>query len=500
MTTKPNDSKPSERIRQLLDEARDLCPEDTEAVVMSGAIVAYLDEQHAAGQGERESVFSEANKKRAWDSAIESLAAKGVDVDDLLKRGAEAIRLLPVSRVEGAAEAKPYAFKTICPCTLAGPCEPNCTCADPLKSGGCRCCATYGDADQRKGMAEYILELLRAGFEAIKAAADHRAPPRNPSAAFGSDDCATCGGLRRVRKGDRGLWELCPECWAKDGAEHGPVAEPPPPESLPHRAGLPLPVDADEPPIAGEYAVWPELMTELRNLAATHPATEQMLGLVDAFASCGVAIQRCLAERKSKLASVEAELQSQRDADGIWQSQMEKQRDEWESLAKREASALAEAKARAERLEALANRLILSASPETASELGLQEGTAEPPVLLYPNGPDLALQNPPGYVCWKCGARPKPQTVLDPSQPEDAQPVEGVAVGALKVGDRVRVHCSGSVYNGWDGQVTALDTAFPSAPFKCDFAGHGEFTRNFAAENLELLPPATPEPVTGEKP
>lgn len=57
-------------------------------------------------------------------------------------------------------------YGMICPCTLAGPCAPNCTCADPLQSGGCRCCATYGDIEQRRARAKYIFELLRAGFEA----------------------------------------------------------------------------------------------------------------------------------------------------------------------------------------------------------------------------------------------------------------------------------------------------------------------------------------------
>lgn len=55
---------------------------------------------------------------------------------------------------------------TVCPCMLAGPCSDRCTCADPLQSGGCRCCATYGDAGQRQQAAEHIFEQLRAGHAA----------------------------------------------------------------------------------------------------------------------------------------------------------------------------------------------------------------------------------------------------------------------------------------------------------------------------------------------
>jgi hypothetical protein len=31
------------------------------------------------------------------------------------------------------------------------------------------------------------------------------------------------------------------------------------------------------------------------------------------------------------------------------------------------------------------------------------------PSRIYPDGPLTALQKPPGYVCWSCGARPKEQ-------------------------------------------------------------------------------------------
>lgn len=69
----------------------------------------------------------------------------------------------------------------------------------------------------------------------------------------------------------------------------------------------------------------------------------------------------------------------------------------------------------------------------------------QPGQRLYPNGPDIALQNPPGYTCWKCGAKPKPQTVLDPSQPQFVRPVErtraDVAHWALCRHDMLRKDC-----------------------------------------------------------
>ncbi len=52
-------------------------------------------------------------------------------------------------------------YPAVCPCTLVGPCEPHCTCADPLKSGGCRRCASYGSAEQRLGMAQWIADALK---------------------------------------------------------------------------------------------------------------------------------------------------------------------------------------------------------------------------------------------------------------------------------------------------------------------------------------------------
>lgn len=46
-----------------------------------------------------------------------------------------------------------------CPCLLAEPCSPNCTCASPVMSGGCRRCATYGSLQQRQAAAQRLAGL-----------------------------------------------------------------------------------------------------------------------------------------------------------------------------------------------------------------------------------------------------------------------------------------------------------------------------------------------------
>lgn len=49
----------------------------------------------------------------------------------------------------------------ICACKIAKkPCSEYCTCANPIHSGGCACCATYGSFDQQKKAAEYIKSTL----------------------------------------------------------------------------------------------------------------------------------------------------------------------------------------------------------------------------------------------------------------------------------------------------------------------------------------------------
>lgn len=57
-----------------------------------------------------------------------------------------------------------------CPCKLADkPCQPDCTCVNEASSKGCMCCARYGNDEQRKRAANWIVEHLRqATLEAVK--------------------------------------------------------------------------------------------------------------------------------------------------------------------------------------------------------------------------------------------------------------------------------------------------------------------------------------------
>lgn len=54
------------------------------------------------------------------------------------------------------------AGRQTCACTLAEPCRRSCTCAQPLLSGGCDRCATYGSPEQQRGMAALVAARTRA--------------------------------------------------------------------------------------------------------------------------------------------------------------------------------------------------------------------------------------------------------------------------------------------------------------------------------------------------
>lgn len=49
-----------------------------------------------------------------------------------------------------------------CPCTVEGiePCRPQCTCVNPVMSGGCSRCASYGSVEQRQAAARRIIASL----------------------------------------------------------------------------------------------------------------------------------------------------------------------------------------------------------------------------------------------------------------------------------------------------------------------------------------------------
>lgn len=49
----------------------------------------------------------------------------------------------------------------ICPCTLVEPCSPHCTCADPMMSGGCSRCCSYGSKEQQIESAKQLSETDR---------------------------------------------------------------------------------------------------------------------------------------------------------------------------------------------------------------------------------------------------------------------------------------------------------------------------------------------------
>ena len=56
-----------------------------------------------------------------------------------------------------------------CACTLTEPCSYACTCANPVMSGGCRRCATYGNASHRRAMARWIAtQIPRIGKEQLE--------------------------------------------------------------------------------------------------------------------------------------------------------------------------------------------------------------------------------------------------------------------------------------------------------------------------------------------
>ena len=46
-----------------------------------------------------------------------------------------------------------------CPCTLVDPCGKNCSCSNSLLSGGCTRCCSYGSLEQRKAMAQRIVDM-----------------------------------------------------------------------------------------------------------------------------------------------------------------------------------------------------------------------------------------------------------------------------------------------------------------------------------------------------
>lgn len=49
-----------------------------------------------------------------------------------------------------------------CPCTIAEkPCHSQCACRNPMSSHSCDCCASYGNEEQRRMAAEFIVRTMR---------------------------------------------------------------------------------------------------------------------------------------------------------------------------------------------------------------------------------------------------------------------------------------------------------------------------------------------------
>jgi hypothetical protein len=56
------------------------------------------------------------------------------------------------------AAAEKRAERKRCPCEFGNPCDSRCTCANPVMSGGCRRCCTYGSPEQQQHAANIIIE------------------------------------------------------------------------------------------------------------------------------------------------------------------------------------------------------------------------------------------------------------------------------------------------------------------------------------------------------
>jgi len=52
-------------------------------------------------------------------------------------------------RADQALLSRAATTQAVCACTLTEPCSPNCTCANPILSGGCLRCASYGSPEQQ---------------------------------------------------------------------------------------------------------------------------------------------------------------------------------------------------------------------------------------------------------------------------------------------------------------------------------------------------------------
>ena len=54
-----------------------------------------------------------------------------------------------------------------CPCTYITPCNSQCSCANPILSGGCSRCCMHGSESQRKSSAERLAVIEKLAYESI---------------------------------------------------------------------------------------------------------------------------------------------------------------------------------------------------------------------------------------------------------------------------------------------------------------------------------------------
>ena len=91
------------------------------------------------------------------------------------ERIAELERELAVERNSLRAQFDAVTAERACPCLYTTPCHERCTCVNQVSSIGCRRCCSYGSMEQRKAMAERLVNAERETVERIAQLADARA-------------------------------------------------------------------------------------------------------------------------------------------------------------------------------------------------------------------------------------------------------------------------------------------------------------------------------------
>lgn len=55
-----------------------------------------------------------------------------------------------------------------CPCLHTKPCKQDCSCANPVMSGGCNRCCSYGSKEQQEEKAEWLAEVIDKAIDERK--------------------------------------------------------------------------------------------------------------------------------------------------------------------------------------------------------------------------------------------------------------------------------------------------------------------------------------------